>query len=221
MASVISLLFNKIKGRINNFVFYQVKGQQRIRSCGYKRSSPPTPAQQLQRCRMRAIVSFYQANRETLLTKIWKAEASDKPESGYNLFISANITVFNQEFRISDYSILCISKGKLNLPPCLTLHDYTEGKVTIYWQNDLPGDTSRNQDYLQAAWLKSDGSFTLHFIPDKTYTRDCCKAVLDIPEAGRQSIHLYVLFSDQSGRNFSSARYFYLPATKTTLQATT
>lgn len=170
---------------------------------------------------MRAIVSFYRANRETLLTKIWKAEASDKPESGYNLFISANITVFNQEFRISDYSILCISKGKLNLPPCLTLHDYTEGKVTIYWQNDLPGDTSRNQDYLQAAWLKSDGSFTLHFIPDKTYTRDCCKAVLDIPEAGRQSIHLYVLFSDQSGRNFSSARYFYLPATKTTLQATT
>ena len=120
MASVISLLFNKIKGRINNFVFYQVKGQQRIRSCGYKRSSPPTPAQQLQRCRMRAIVSFYRANRETLLTKIWKAEASDKPESGYNLFISANITVFNQEFRISDYSILCISKGKLNLPPCLT-----------------------------------------------------------------------------------------------------
>ena len=172
MASVISLLFNKIKGRINNFVFYQVKGQQRIRSCGYKRSSPPTPAQQLQRCRMRAIVSFYRANRETLLTKIWKAEASDKPESGYNLFISANITVFNQEFRISDYSILCISKGKLNLPPCLTLHDYTEGKVTIYWQNDLPGDTSRNQDYLQAAWLKSEGSFTLHFIPDKTYTRD-------------------------------------------------
>lgn len=210
MATFLSSLLRKIKGRIDHLVLYEAKGQQRLRSLSATPLPVASPAQRLQRCRLRAVVAFYRANRSEILRHIWKVEAEEQVMSGYNLFLSTNIQAFNESHRIEDYGKLQICMGKLEIPPNLHVEDYHDGKIRIRWRTIFPEDSQRNQDRLWAAWLSDDGSFSLNVLPFAGYYRKDEKAILEIPEAGSANIHLYIYFSDNQQNSFSKSKYFYL-----------
>ena len=111
MAIIFSSALQHLKGKIGNFIFYLAKGQLRMRSYGKPNTICWTSEQKLQQNRLRAVVFFYRVNQTTLLPKIWKIAARDMIMSGYNLFIRENMSVFNAEHSIGDYSMLHISQG--------------------------------------------------------------------------------------------------------------
>lgn len=214
MAIIFSSALQHLKGKIGNFVFYHAKGQLRMRSYVRPDSVRWTPEQKLQQNRLRTVVFFYRANQHTLLPKIWRMAARDMVMSGYNLFIRENMPVFNAGHVIGDYSMLHISMGTLAPPYALQIAGYGKGEIRLTWSNPLPKTSGSMSDRLHAFWLDGTGDFSLHALAVPEACRRDGQAVLSLPEAGRQDLHLYVYFSNEEETLFSSDRYFYLPATE-------
>lgn len=211
MALFFSPFFKKLKGHIGNLVFYHAMGQNRIRTQAPTASVPQTGTHRLQRCRMRAVVSFYSANRHTLLRAIWKVAAKDMNMSGYNLFIQRNMSVFNDQHQISDYRLLRLSTGSLVLPPQFIARRTAADRIVVGWENDVPDDALRSLDRLILIWLKASGSFGINVITDAGACRKNEMATVVVPEIADKDIHLYCLFIDCKQSRFSPDRYFYLP----------
>lgn len=212
MAIIFSSAFQALRGKIGNFIFYHAKGQLRMRSYGKSGTSPWTPGQKLQQNRLRTVVFFYRANQNTLLPKIWRMAARDMVMSGYNLFIRENMPVFNAGHAIGDYSLLHISQGSLEFPQALQVASYGDGKICLTWKNPLPKNSGSMSDRLHAVWLDGKGNFSLHVLSMPEVTRREEEAVLPLPEAGSEELHLYIYFSNKEETQFSPDRYFYLPA---------
>ena len=210
MAIIIFSLLQKLKGKIGNLIFYQARGQNRMRSQNQIKRVPKTATQILQQNRIRASVSFYRANQNDGLSHIWRQEAKDKVMSGYNLFLSKNLAAFDQEHRIRDYGMLHISCGKLELPAHLQVTSYESGYIHLNWDNIIPEDSARNQDFLHAKWMNAKGNFSLQKVTIKNIRRKDKEAHLAVPEAGKEEIHLYLYFSDEEGDQFSPDKYFHL-----------
>lgn len=212
MAVIFSTFFKKLKGKIDHLILYESRGQMRLRSSGNPVISPRSPEQQLQQKRLRAAVAFYRANRNTRFVQIWRIAAQNKVMSGYNYFLHSNIAVFNEDHRISDYSMLQISCGSLELPPCLKVADYWRGHLQLTWQNSLPESSSHMYDRLYLFWLNERGSFSLQAPKLPIILRKDEEATLSLPEAGEENMHLYFYFSNQQETCFSPAKYIYLKA---------
>lgn len=212
MAIVFSALFHKMKGKIGHLILYNVKGQIRTRANSGKMSVLWSPAQELQQNRLRSAVFFYRANQTTFLPKIWRLAARNMVMSGYNLFLRENMPVFNAGHSIGDYSMLHISKGTLEFPQVLQVSGYGNGKIRLTWKNLLPKTSGSMSDRLHAVWLDGKGDFSLRVLSMPEVSRREEQAVLPLPEAGRQDLHLYIYFSDKEENQFSPDRYFYLPA---------
>lgn len=212
MAIVFSTLFHKMKGKIGNLILYNVKGQIRTRSNSEKISVPWSPAQELQQSRFRSAVFFYRVNQTTLLPKIWKIAARDMVMSGYNLFIRENMSVFNAEHSIGDYSMLHVSQGRLEFPQTLQVSSYGRGEIRLMWANLLPKTSSNMSHRLHVVWLDGKGDFSLHVLSVADVSRRDEEAVLPLPEAGSKDLHLFVYFSNKEETQFSPDRYFFLPA---------
>ena len=67
-------------------------------------------------------------------------------------------------------------------------------------------------DRLHAVWLDGKGNFSLHVLAMPEISRRDKEAVLPLPEAGSEELHLYIYFSNKEETQFSPDRYFYLPA---------
>lgn len=212
MAIVFSSFLKKLKGKIGNLIFYESRGQVRIRGNGMSGIVPKTPSQQLQQARLRTAVAFYRANAGSALPHIWRVAAHGKVMSGYNLFLRCNMAVFNREYRICDYSQLHVSRGRLEFPQSLRLANYEKGKIYLEWRNILPSTSVHMSDRLHAVWLDGNGDFSLHVPALSGVLRRDEQAVLSLPEAGNKDLHLYVYFSDNEEKQFSPDKYFYLPA---------
>lgn len=212
MAIIFSSALQHLKGKIGNFIFYHVKGQVRMRSYEKPNSICWTSEQKLQQNRLRTAVFFYRSNHATVLPKIWRIAAQDMIMSGYNLFLQENMPAFNAAHAIGDYSLLHISKGRLELPQSLQVVGYGSGKIRLTWNNLLPKTSGSMSDRLHVVWLDGKGNFSLHVLSIPDISRRDEQAVVPLPEAGRQDLHLYVYFSDKEEKQFSPDRYFYLPA---------
>ena len=212
MAIIFSPLFHKMKGKIGNLILYGVKGQTRVRSNPVNVSISWSPAQELQQNRFRTAVFFYRANQDTLLPKIWRIAARNMIMSGYNLFLLENMPVFNAGQTIGDYSMLHIRKGKLEAPQFLQITGDGNGKIHLMWKNPLPKIAGSMSDRLHAVWLDGNGNFSLHVLSLPEVSRRDEEAVLLLPQAGNEDLHLYVYFSNKEEQHFSPDRYFYLPA---------
>lgn len=210
MAIILSKLATGLKGKIGNFVFYQVGDQLRMRGYGKPQRTDWSPSQQLQQKRLSTAVAFYRANDATPLPQIWREAASKMTCSGYNLFMKANMAAFSADHRILDYSLLHVSEGTLEAPPALRVTAYGEGEVHVAWANLLPATEECMSDRLHALWLATDGTFTLHAAALPVVRRGEGKTVLPIAEAGRKEMHLYLYFSDEEEKRFSKDRYFHL-----------
>lgn len=204
-----------LKGRIDDLVFYQVGEQLRIRGYGKPKKTAWTPSQQLQQKRLRTAVAFYRANAATPLPEIWREAAKEMVCSGYNLFMKTNMAAFSADHDILDYSLLHMSEGVLEVAPSLQVTKYGQGEVHVTWRNPLPATEECMSDLLQAVWLADNGTFTLHVPALPAVRRSNGEAVLPIPEAGQQGMHLYLYFSDKNGKRFSKDKYFYLKQQET------
>lgn len=214
MAVFHSNFFKKIKGRIDDLIFYEAKGQQRIRRYKAKKPQPASCTQNLQRCRMRAAVALYRANRDTEIPNIWKLAVKEMVMSGYNLFIKTNIAAFDQNHRIIDYNMLHFSCGRLELPIHLEITGYRDGCVIVGWKNTFPMCSARVNDCLHAVWLKNNGGFSLQTVPTSCISRAEEKAILPVEGAGTEDLHLYLYFSNQAKNSFSPNKYFFLRSKK-------
>lgn len=214
MATFCSNFFRKIKGKIDNLVLYEVKGQQRMRKHKDKPLPPGSCTQNLQRCRMRAAVALYRANRDTEIPYIWKLAVKEMVMSGYNLFIKTNIAAFDQNHRIIDYNMLHFSCGRLELPIHLEITGYGDGCVIVGWKNTFPMCSARVNDCLHAVWLKNNGGFSLQTVPTSCISRAEEKAILLVEGAGTEDLHLYLYFSNQDKSSFSPNKYFFLRSKK-------
>lgn len=210
MALFNSPFFKKLKGHFDRWVFYESKGQQRIRRQIEKKPLPPTNLQILQRHRMRSAIAFYRANTDKQLRWIWKKKAAGMVMSGYNLFIGSNIAAFDRNCRIVDYSLLHISTGSLELPPYFQLQSCTESEVILNWQKGVPENSDRNKDQLMAAYLTNDGCFSLKWLPLTGVYRKDGQAILNIPEWTKGEIHLYCFFANRKQEKYSPEKYFQL-----------
>ncbi len=212
MAIIFSSALQHLKGKIGNFIFYHAKGQLRMRSYGKPNTICWTSEQKLQQNRLRAVVFFYRVNQTTLLPKIWKIAARDMVMSGYNLFIRENMSVFNAEHSIGDYSMLHVSQGRLEFPQTLQVSSYGRGEIRLMWANLLPKTSSNMSHRLHVVWLDGKGDFSLHVLSVADVSRRDEEAVLPLPEAGSKDLHLFVYFSNKEETQFSPDRYLFLPA---------
>lgn len=210
MAIVKSKFLKALSGKIGEMVFCYVKGRQYLRRLPENGNREIIPAQQLQINRMRACVSFYHANMDTPIPDIWKLVAREVVSTGYNLFVKANIRLFDMEHRIGDYSRLQLTCGVLEMPYEWSIRRVAPDHVQVKWSNCSVPAEKRANDRLQAFWLKDNGSFEIEIFPLPDIRREAQEAVIPLPADNGTDWHLYLYFTNSEKTAFSSNKYFFI-----------
>lgn len=100
----------QVKGKLDNLVFYEVAGQQRIRSLPGSYKDNKSPKQLAHRAKVRAVASLYGAI-DLQLDAYWKELVKGTTMSAYNLFFSRNIGNMTPEGGIADFSKVVVTQG--------------------------------------------------------------------------------------------------------------
>lgn len=210
MAIIKSKFWKALSGKVGELVFCYLKGRQYLRQLPRNNRQEPHPSQLLQMNRMRACVSFYHANRDTPIPDIWKLVAREVISTGYNLFVKANIRLFDMDHRIGDYSRLQLTCGVLEMPYEWSIRRVAPDRIRVTWQNCQPVHEERQEDRLQAFWLKDNGSFEIEIFPLPAIRRSEEQALIPLPADRQTDWHLYLYFANGEQTAFSSNKYFFI-----------
>lgn len=210
MAIIKSKFWRALSGKIGELVFCYIKGRQYLRQRPRRGNQETQPAQLLQMNRMRACVSFYHANMDTPIPDIWKLVAREVISTGYNLFVKANIRLFDMEHRIGDYSRLQLTCGVLEMPYEWSIRRVDPDHVQLKWCSSQQLTEERQNDRLQAFWLRDNGSFDIEIFPLPDIRRGAQEAVLPLPADHETDWHLYLYFANKEKSAFSGNKYFFI-----------
>jgi len=199
-----------LSGKLGNLVFVQQGDEVIVRTAPRKRKPDSWSEKQLaHRARFQAVNRYYQSWREQVVKPIWNQAATAK-QTGYNLFIKANMPAFDASGTIGDYSLLHFSTGALALPQALTASRTEDSPdiVRLSWKTDCLTRMEHANDELLLVLLqeeerrgpittgaqRQDGSYELQLPPtppDKPW-------------------HAYLFFRNAAHRIYSPDKYFLL-----------
>lgn len=154
------MLMGMARGKLGEFVYARVKGQQVQRAYNSKPSNPQTAAQLYQRALFVDAVKFYTRGRRNLFQ--FAFEDKKRTESDYNAFMRANakrgVVISKAAFDLYDYPALgnwLLSKGTLQPIP-VELQEGT-GTVVISMTKSVSTELSSVTTVGQVAEMLIDG----------------------------------------------------------------
>jgi hypothetical protein len=191
-------------GTLGNIIGYQRLGVQCFRSKPICFKDANSPKQVAQRNRLKAINQFAKKCMNEVLKQIWKRCAVEM--TGYNLFIKKNMRITDELGKITDYSNLTLSVGKLELPYEFKIETKVEGNcpVTISWENEDREKIATLKNRIQVAAIIN--SEVIH-VEGLTACRGDKTVTFQLPCGGGAQIHLYVYFYNEDTMDGSHSYY--------------
>jgi hypothetical protein len=191
-------------GTLGNVIGYKWRGIQCYRSKPFQQKDPKTPKQVSQRIRFTAFQPLAKKCLNKTLKEIWKRCAVEM--TGYNLFIKKNMRITDELGKITDYSNLTLSVGKLELPYEFKIETKVEGNclVTISWENEGREKIATLKNRIQVAAIIN--SEVIH-VEGLTACRGDKTVTFQLPCGRGARIHLYVYFYNESTMDGSPSYY--------------
>lgn len=206
MAIIKPTPLGRISGRVGNAIFYRVRGRTCVRSCPLSYRDANTPAQQLQRMKLKDIATFYHVLKPTVISIIWRKFALGTSLSGYNLFVRENIRAFDGMGGII-FENLHFSKGKLPSAENMKLVRGSDRVVRLTWENLSACSRKRMTDPLMVVVVAADASFYLLTPPGFRVNREQKWAEIPLEEQ-EQPQHVYYFFAAEKMDGFSNDIHF-------------
>lgn len=207
MARCYSSLLNRLSGRMERVIYYQVGDRLYARATPGQVKDCRSELQLYYRERMRKTATFYGVIRQTGLIRIWQMLGVAERRSGYNLFLKANMRAFNGEGML--YDLVHFSAGNLFLPSAL--QGYREGdRVRLVWKNENVVREERLRDELWCVLMTDDMKFRIVTPEAIGCVRQDEGAEIELTEERGERIHVYCFFGSVDRRDFSENVHFVL-----------
>lgn len=130
-----SVLLDSFHGKVGNMVLYQVGGEVRMRSKGFRYRDAKTPEQLAQRSRVKGIAALYREFSYQLLV-YWKEQAVGTTLNGYNMFMRCNIHHVGPDGSLLNPRDLLVTQGSLPIPSWLKAETTAQGILRLSWDTD-------------------------------------------------------------------------------------
>ena len=149
MARIHGTIGGHLSGKLDGLVFVKVGDKTYVRTAPERRKDSWSPKQEQHRRRFQAFTRFYRMHRGNIVQPIWNLSAT-KQQTGYNLFMKANLPAFNADGSDFDPSLLHYSTGPLDLPQNLMLHrdELNPMMVHVSWNPECITRQERPDDEL-------------------------------------------------------------------------
>lgn len=211
MAIIKNTIGKEIYGKLDGFTVYQRLGQTIIRTIAGVR---PTGAGQLaQQERLKGCTTFYKAVRAAGLSPYWKQVEKLPGQTGYNRFISLNLTAFSEKGWIeAPEKVHLTEKAKLELPEeitCSPVPDTTgEKRWAVTWQDKTGYPNRQATDRAVLAVMRGGKYFDVKFIePTGKASRGEGHLEFAKPKELSNYVHCYLFFQSASGNQVSASCY--------------
>jgi len=191
-------------GALGNIIGYERFGVQCYRTKPVCYRDANSPKQVAQRNKLKAFNLFAKKCMNEVVKQIWKRCAVEM--TGYNLFVKKNMRLMDLQGKITDYSDLILSVGKLVLPWEFKIETRVEGNcvVTVSWEHDDRNGTINPNDRLQVVAIIN--SEVIH-VEGLTARRSDETATFQLLCSGGTRIHLYIYFYNEGTMDGSPSYY--------------
>jgi hypothetical protein len=193
-----------VSGTIGNVVGGSWKGITYLRVKSDHYNDANSEKQVKQRTKFAACVAFAKLIIDTIIRPIWNKKAVKM--SGFNLFTKTNLSAFNADGDIGDYSQLQVSVGDLPLPENIVIADdaETEGGVSITWEDNSGTGSALASDELRILAI-SNGE--VNVLQDIEITRETESAKVLLPYGAGVEVQVYVFFESVENYIFSPSQH--------------
>ena len=205
MAEVCSIF--KIRGRVGNTIFTGRNGKYYARAVASSVKNPNTPKQQVVRNRFRVAVRFYQRMKETPLGGIWNLAGIRVKLTGFALFMSENLRMFDHLGRITDYDGLHLATGNRCGVCCLSAAMTGENRVTLRWAGDIEDMYPDRDDQLMVVVLHEDRAFSPEVVEGLHVRRMEGTVTFELNRREGVPVHLYCFFVAPGNTAFSESQH--------------
>ncbi|TKG89376.1 hypothetical protein EYV94_25460 [Puteibacter caeruleilacunae] len=199
MGKIAQGAFGGVSGKVGNLIGSSWKGIDYFRIKAANRHDPKTEKQVNQRNRFGGVVGFADLLREELINPIWKHKAVRMTPS--NLFVKTNIKAFDQEGKISDFSLLKMTVGSLPFNAKIKASEDPK-QIDISWSKLLKPNAARDEDKLNL-FIMMDGDMVL--MTDLDAKRSDLEATVMVPYEPGMTIQVYAFFSSLDGNAYSDS----------------
>ncbi|MGF7139776.1 DUF6266 family protein [Roseimarinus sediminis] len=193
-----------VSGTIGNVVGGSWKGITYLRVKSDHYNDANSEKQVKQRTKFAACVAFAKLIIDTIIRPIWNKKAVKM--SGFNLFTKTNLSAFNADGDIGDYSQLQVSVGDLPLPENIVIADdaETEGGVSITWEDNSGTGSALASDEFRILAI-SNGE--VNVLQDIEITRETESAKVLLPYGAGVEVQVYVFFESVENYIFSPSQH--------------
>ncbi|TKG91451.1 hypothetical protein EYV94_20695 [Puteibacter caeruleilacunae] len=145
---------------------------------------------------------------DAVIAPIWDMIAGEG--KGAELFVIENITAFDNDGNIKDYSRLKLTAGDLYMPNPIVFEEDNKGGITIYMDADddnialMKKDPERKLDRICYVLIQGDQFYSSFNYKD---TREDLATYLTHPIDNPKNMHVFVFFCDKEMKHFSPAEY--------------
>jgi hypothetical protein len=140
----------------------------------------------------------------TIVRPLWDNKAIAM--TGHNRFISKNSKAFDEFGNIESYDNLVFTFGDLPLPSDIAVHANTEvpGEINLTWTDNSGYHEAIRSDRLNLITIINGEAEHLYNLEE---TRSSQSAVITLPAAVNNRVHLYLFFKNEENNYFSSSYY--------------
>jgi len=180
-----------VSGKVANVVGGSWKGTDYLRALPTSVANPRTPGQQNQRGKFTQSVEFAQKILTPIITPFWNQFGEG--QSGYNLFISRNISVFDQN-SLQNPQNLKTTIGNITPAPISSLNITTGAdEVDVSWSNNSgQGNAQGTDEAIVVARNEATGEITSTV---KQAQRSATSLTADLPATSSgDSIQVWLSF---------------------------
>lgn len=205
MAEVCSIF--RVKGRIGNTIFSERNGKTYARSVPAAVKNPNTEKQQAVRDRFRVAVRFYQRLKETPLEKVWQRSGRNVKLTGFALFMSVNLRIFDHRGKIVDHEGLRLSTGNRDGEYDLSASVDERDRVTLRWAESVDSAYLDQDDRLMVVLLHDDRAFSPEVVEGVQARRGDRTATFALHRKKGVPVHVYCFFVSPSFSAFSDSQH--------------
>jgi hypothetical protein len=207
MAKFSGILRAHISGKVGKVVYFNLRGEDCVRSLPKKSEVAPSEKQILQRQRFAAMSKLCNHFKYVIIPQIWNRSA--KGMTGRNLFIKTNKVAFDLQGKVTDWKLIKISQGMLFLPSEIQLQRQQPGSsvVDVSWiENFYKGGITYWDELLAVS--AGDGNFSP--IKNTGIKRGELKGSFELPQAKTVATHVYLFFASLDRNKYSESICFEL-----------
>lgn len=207
MGKIYDSLLSGTSGRTGRIVVANMFGNEFTKIRPRKRTSAPTPKQQLIQHRMRKCAEFMQSYRGYACDFFGRRVGM---KSCYNLAMTNLMTNFVIDFVAGTitphYHSISFSRGALLTPVPLNLTLPTPETLTVTWQDNSAGNPDRETDWVQILIAAKDEPLTTFIENAAQRTAGTYTANLPVQMVGKD-LYIWLAFRDTLGEEVSNSVY--------------